>query len=209
MELNINISPFRCYVRRGWFTKTEDWTMDLCYAFAVQSLPGKILTFHIMADYGMMRSRVPLNEIFMNESFDVKNVLSPSFCQLWDCFGVHGAYIEYDFLYGKRAQIILRDKRKIWATYLFTIDWHSNPYSEEASEYKAGHVFYEDNAGQLLLQPNNRIFFVDQNFVTKPFPVSPKEIKVDNEPIVSVESFSDRWVSEDTDCFYYDIEKNP
>jgi hypothetical protein len=55
-----------------------------------------------------------------------------------------------------------------------------------------------------LCQPNNRIFWKDSNFITKPFPFEPKEIKVDS-VLESVECQSDRWVSEDSDSFYYEI----
>jgi hypothetical protein len=52
--------------------------------------------------------------------------------------------------------------------------------------------------------PNNRIYWKDSNWVTKYFPLDPKQIKVDKE-LPSVESVSDKWVSEDTDSYYYDI----
>jgi hypothetical protein len=52
--------------------------------------------------------------------------------------------------------------------------------------------------------PNNRIFWKDSNFVTKPLPDDLKQFKVDTE-LPSVENQSDRWVAEDTNSFYYDI----
>jgi hypothetical protein len=52
--------------------------------------------------------------------------------------------------------------------------------------------------------PNNRIYWKDSNWITKSFPLDPKQIKVDKE-LPSVESVSDKWVSEDTDSYYYDI----
>ena len=66
-KLNENIELFKCYVRASHFTKKEEDkdTYHKAYAFAVQSLAGKILTFHVMTDYGMLRSRVPISEIFM------------------------------------------------------------------------------------------------------------------------------------------------
>lgn len=88
---------------------------------------------------------------------------------------------------------------------MFTVDWFNNPYSEEPSDYKCGHVLVADD-GYLMCQPNNRIYWRDSNWVTKDFPVDPKVFKVDNEKI-SVENTSDRWVSEDSDSFYYDIQK--
>jgi hypothetical protein len=52
--------------------------------------------------------------------------------------------------------------------------------------------------------PNNRIYWKDSNWVTRVFPIDKREIKVDTE-LLSTETVSDRWVSEDTDSFYYDI----
>jgi hypothetical protein len=85
------------------------------------------------------------------------------------------------------------------------VDWYNNAYSDEPSDYKCGHVLVADD-GYLLCQPNNRIFWKDSNWITIPFPIDPKQIKVDKE-LVSVEGVSDRWVSEDTDSYYYDINK--
>jgi hypothetical protein len=52
--------------------------------------------------------------------------------------------------------------------------------------------------------PNNRIFWKDSNWVTKPLPENLKQYKVDTE-LPSVENQSDRWVTEDGDSFYYDM----
>jgi hypothetical protein len=204
MILNHNIDNIKCLVRLSHFThKEEDHnTFHNAYLFAIQSISGKILTFHIMTDYGMMRSRVPLSEIFLKEP---DNDIPFHFKQLWDCFSENVSVIVYDYLYEKRCQVVLKDGSKIWATYLFTVDWYNNAYSDEPSDYKCGHVLVADD-GYLLCQPNNRIFWKDSNWITIPFPIDPKQIKVDKE-LVSVEGVSDRWVSEDTDSYYYDINK--
>jgi hypothetical protein len=205
MKLNSNIDLFKCLVRVSHFTKNpeDDDKYHKAYAFAIQSLPGKILTFHIMTDYGMLRSRVPISEIFMSEP---KNDIPHHYKQLWDCFSENVSVITYDYLYEKRCEVVLRDGSKIWATYLMTVDWFNNPYSDEPSDYKCGHILISDE-GYLLCQPNNRIFWKDSNWVTNKFPIDPKNIKVDNH-LPSVESVSDRWVSENTDSFYYDIKKS-
>ena len=49
---------------------------------------------------------------------------------------------------------------------MFTVDWYDNPYSDEPSDYKCGHIFKADD-GYLLCQPNNRLFWKDSNWVTK------------------------------------------
>jgi hypothetical protein len=200
--LNTNIPNLKLKVRRSWLTKDEKDknTFDNCYAFAIQSVSGKILTFHIMTDYGMLRSRVPLSELFYNE---VSKDIPSDFKQLWDCFSENIMVVEYLYLAEKRCKVILKDKSFVWATYMFTVDWFSNPYSDEPSDYKCGHILLADE-GYLLCQPNNRIFWKDSNFITKEFPINPKLFKVDTE-LQSVEAESDRWVSDNSDSFYYDI----
>jgi len=203
MILNHSIDNLKCLIRLSHFTKCEEDknTYHKAYAFAIQSVSGKILTFHIMTDYGMLRSRVPISEIFLEIP---KEDIPPDYKQLWDCFSENVSVITYDYLYDKRCQVILKDKKLVWATYLFTIDWYRNGYSDEPSDYKCGHILVADD-GYLLCQPNNRIYWKDSNWVTKPFPDElKKQMKVDND-FISVEASSDRWVSEDTDSFYYDI----
>ena len=148
----------------------------------------------------MLRSRVPISEIFLGEP---TSDIPSHYKQLWDCFSENAAVIEYDYLVGKRCEVLLKDGVKIWATYLFTVDWYDNAYSDEPTDYKCGHIVVADD-GYLMCQPNNRIFWKDMNFIVKSFPIPPKEIKVDTE-LESVERYSDRWVSEDSDSFYYDI----
>lgn len=202
--LNSNIPSFKGLVRKSYFTKSkEDNDIFIgVYCFAIQSLGGVILTFHVMTDDGMVRSRVPISEIYVSEP---KNDIPFNYKQLWDCFSENVTVIDYDFLAYHRAEIVLRDGTKVWGTYMFTVDWYNNPYSDEPSDYKCGHIFSADD-GYLLCQPNNRIFWKDSNWVTKKISDNLKQFKVDTE-LPSVENQSDRWVSEDTDSFYYDIIK--
>lgn len=199
---NSNIPSFKALVRKSHFTKNiEDKDIFLnIYVFGLQSADGKILTFHVMTDDGMVRSRVPISEIYTKIP---ENDIPFNFKQLWDCFSTNVSVIEYDFLNSHRAQIALRDGSKVWGTYMFTVDWFDNPYSDEPSDYKCGHIFRSDD-GYLLCQPNNRIFWRDSNWVTKKLPEDLKQFKVDSE-LPSVENLSDRWVTEDTNNFYYDI----
>jgi hypothetical protein len=204
-KLNVNIPSFKALVRKSHFTKNEEDknTFLNVYCFAIQSVSGTILTFHVMTDDGMVRSRVPMSEIFLSEP---KNDIPSNYKQLWDCFSENVSVIKYDFLLHHRAQIVLRDGNKVWGTYMFTVDWFDNPYSDEPSDYKCGHIFKSDD-GYLLCMPNNRLFWKDSNWVTKKLPEDLKQYKVDD-VLISVENQSDRWVSEDSDSFYYDIKSN-
>jgi hypothetical protein len=203
--LNLNIPSFKCLVRLSHFTKNEEDvnTFHNAYAFGIQSVTGKILTFHIMTDYGMLRSRVPISEIFLKEPI---NDIPSHFKQLWDCFSENATVTRFEYLTDKRCQVVLKDGSRVWAKYMFTIDWFNNPYSNEPSDYKSGHILVSDD-GYLLCQPNNRIFWKDSNWVTKKFPIDVKSIKVDTE-LEAVESYSDRWIAEDGDSFYYNIEED-
>ena len=101
--LNSNIPFFKCLVKQSYFTKDEKDSNIFhdCYAFAVQSITGKILTFHIMTDYGMLRSRVPISEIYMKEP---KQDVPFHFKQLWDCFDNDVTVITYEYLKEKRIK---------------------------------------------------------------------------------------------------------
>jgi hypothetical protein len=203
--LNSNIPSFKAFVKKSYFTKNEEDEGEFynVYVFASQSISGKILTFHVMTDSGMLRSRVPISEIYTKVPV---NDVPFNYKQLWDCFSENASIIEYDFLAYHRCQVLLRDNSKVWATYMFTIDWYNNPYSDEPSDYKCGHVLESDD-GYLLCMPNNRIFWKDSNWVTKKLPEDLKQFKVDT-TLLSVENQSDKWVTEDTDSFYYDIIQN-
>jgi hypothetical protein len=203
--LNSNIPSFKAFVKKSYFTKNEEDEGEFynVYVFASQSISGKILTFHVMTDSGMLRSRVPISEIYTKVPV---NDVPFNYKQLWDCFSENASIIEYDFLAYHRCQALLRDNSKVWATYMFTIDWYNNPYSDEPSDYKCGHVLESDD-GYLLCMPNNRIFWKDSNWVTKKLPEDLKQFKVDT-TLLSVENQSDKWVTEDTDSFYYDIIQN-
>lgn len=204
LKLNDNIEGIKCLVRLSHFTKRpEDYnTFHNIYIFAIQSISGKILTFHGMTDYGMLRSRIPLDQIFLTEP---DSDIPAHYKQLWDCFSENVTVIKYDFLKEHKCKVTLRDGSMVWAKYLFTVDWYDNTFSNEPSDYKCGHILVSDS-GYLLCQPNNRIYWKDSNWITKSFPINPKDIKVDTE-LKSVENVEDRWVSEDTDSFYYDINK--
>jgi hypothetical protein len=201
---NSNIPSFKALVKKSHFTKNPAHNNDFfnIYVFGLQSADGKILTFHGMTDDGMLRSRIPLSEIYFKEP---EKDIPFNFKQLWDCFSNNVTVTEFDFLNSHRCQVVLRDGKKVWATYMFTVDWFDNPYSDEPSDYKCGHILRADD-GYMLCQPNNRIFWKDSNWVTKELPKDLKQYKVDT-ILPSVENLSDRWVTEDGNSFYYDIEE--
>ena len=205
-KLNSNIPSFKAFVKKSFFTKEELDSDEFysVYVFGIQSFSGKILTFHVMTDDGMLRSRVPISEIYTKIP---TNDIPFYYKQLWDCFSENVSVIEYEFLAFHKAQIILRDGTMVWGTYLFTVDWFNNPYSDEPSDYKCGHIFKADD-GYLLCQPNNRLLWKDSNWITKKLPKDLKQFKVDTE-LHSVENQCNKWINvEDSNTYYYEFKKD-
>lgn len=200
--LNSDIPFFRAFVKRSYYThnKEHDNTFDEVCAFGVQCVTNRIVTFHVMTDFGMNRARVPLSALYWKIP---EKDIEPHFKQLWDSFGEDFSVTQFSYLNGKRCIVTLKDKIEVWATYLFTIDWFNNSFSESSVDAKSCHILLAD-AGYFLGQPNNRIVWRDMNFITREFPVPKKDIKVDKE-FLRVETFSDKWISEDGNSFYYDI----
>lgn len=201
---NSNIPSFKGLIRLSHMTKDEKDkdTFVNVYVFGLQSADGRILTFHVLTDSGMLRSRVPISEIYTKIP---TNDVPFHYKQLWDCFSSNVTVTTFDFLEFHRAEIVLKDESVVWGTYMFTVDWFDNPFSDEPSDYKCGHIF-ESDEGYLMCQPNNRIHWKDSNWVTKKLSDDLKQFKVDYD-LPSVENQSDRWISEDTNSFYYDMKK--
>lgn len=207
MTLNGSIPEFRAYIRRSYYThntKDHGSIFDEVMVFGIQSMPARILTFHCLWDFGMVRARVPLSEVYIKK--DIVDV-PLHYKQLWDCFSTDFSITVFRYLENSRCKVTLKDGSQVWATYMFTVDWFGNALSLIPQEAKSAWILKSD-AGYLLAQPLNRLVFADQNFVTAPFPVRRSEIKVDNQ-FPSVEAYSDRWVTEDTDCYYYDVKPKP
>jgi hypothetical protein len=205
--LNASCIEFRALVRRSYYThNTKDHgnIFDEVMVFGIQSMPGRILTFHCLWDFGMIRARVPLSELYMKK--DVVDV-PLHYKQLWNCYSENFAITVFRYIEGNKCKVILKDGSMVWATYMFTVDWYDCPLSNIPQDAKSANVCFTDS-GFLVAQPNNRLIWTDQSFVTRDFPVERKEIKVDNQ-FPSVESYSDKWITEDSDCFYYDIKSQP
>lgn len=202
--LNVNIPHFYCFLRKEHLYAGESHIGDfekVC-VFAAQSNAGRALLFHVMLDNGTIRSRVPINKLSSSEDSPEMHL---DFLQLWDCYSENVCVIEYDYLSEMRCKVIMKDGSEEWGSYMMTFDWYRNPFSDEPTQYKCLHMIEMDN-GCYSLQPNNRIFWRDMSFTTKPFPEKP-DYKVDSQ-IYKCESVSDRWLisGEDT-SYYYKIEK--
>ena len=200
--MNTNINPFYCYVRREhlFAYKSNFDEFEYAYAFAARSTPGRALTFHIMTEHGAQRANVPISALVHKTDAEK---LRLDELELWDCFGDKISCITFNYLINKRCKVVLKNKNFAWGTYMMTFDWEDNPYSDTPNDYKNAHMIKLDN-GCFALQPNNRILWRDSNFISDPLDINnlPK-YKVDKQLFVCENA--DKWTTENTDCFYYDI----
>jgi hypothetical protein len=202
--LNVNIPHFYCLLRKEHLYGGLDHAgeFEKVCIFAAQSNSGKALLFNAMLDNGTIRSRVPVHMLCSSES---STKMPLDFLQLWDCYSENICVIEYDYLSEMRCKVVFKDGSSCWGSYVMTFDWFKNPFSDEPTQYKCLHMISLDN-GCYALQPNNRIYWRDMSFTTKPFPEKP-DYKVDSESF-KCESVSDRWViSGDDSSYYYSIVK--
>ena len=126
-------------------------------------------------------------------------VLDKTICSL----NKYNNVISFEYLTNKRCQLILKDKTNVWGTYMMTFDWENNSYSDTPHDYKNGHLIKLDN-GHFAIQPNNRLLWRDSNFINNPLDLKnlPK-YKVDKQIFICENA--DRWTTDETDHFYYEI----
>jgi hypothetical protein len=185
--LNINIPHFYCLLRKDHLYANESFIgeFEKVCVFAAQSNAGRALLFHVMLDNGTLRSRVPIHKLCSSEDSEE---MSLDNLQLWDCYSENVSVIEYDYLSEMRCKVVFKNGSECWGSYMMTFDWFRNSFSDEPTQYKCLHMIELDN-GCYTLQPNNRIFWRDMSFTTKPFPERP-DYKVDSQ-IYKCESVND------------------
>lgn len=163
--VNCDVPTFRCWVRSE-FISDRAGEFDLCYCFAVQSIKGRCLGFHVMTQHGAHYRNVPIHALCTVEG---AQGLDLSACQLWDCFSSRPVVHVFDYLRDHQCFCWLRGLDKRLGSYLFTVDWL--PDSNVATGFtlipeqnKCAHVI-ELVDGNIVALPTNRIAWVDGYFV--------------------------------------------
>lgn len=138
----------------------------------VTSIPGRVLSFHLLLRDGAMYGEVPITALAQDATQDC---LTPRQAQWWDCFSYDFTICTFERLKGLRAECLLRDKpHTVGGQYLWTIDWCSpdpqrfdTGVSEFPAEKKCGHLFALEG-GNFALLPNNKVRWIDPAFVVEP-----------------------------------------
>lgn len=203
-ELNCDIPEFECYLRKEFLYDQKkhigEFVRVVC--FGASSLRGRAIGFHVITEEGAVVWRVPISALAHQEKAPRQTLET---LELWDCFSENVAAHEFDFLSETRVRVILRDGQMYPGTYLFTIDWWGNASSDNPGDigHKCAHIIKLDN-GNFAAQPNNRIFWHEQAFVTKPFKEKPDYLT--NTHVWKTENGL-KWQTDDTDDMFYGVER--
>lgn len=199
--MNADVPYFKAFVRERFFYQgdaTKSGHIPVV-VFGIRSVSPRALGFHVMTERGAMYSPLPIHALCAREDAAEMKL---SELELWDCFGEDVEVHEFDFLAERRCRIWM-PARDEWlrGSYRFTLDWHSNPWSEEPSEWKCMHLIELDN-GNYALQPNNRILWHDGSVIAKPYEDGERpDFKVQN-VVWSAESEAELPVA-DEDLYFY------
>jgi hypothetical protein len=138
-----------------------------CVVFGVTSIPSRALHFSILCECGAQWARIPIHMLRHGKEPPApdapRHALSDLQC--WDNHGWSFSIIAYDYLREMACSYRQRDGKMVPASYLATLDWLDNGYSDYPPEHKCAHLLLlEDGSQQIAAQPNNRILWQDHSF---------------------------------------------
>jgi hypothetical protein len=171
-ELNCDIPRFYCFMRKEFLydgTAHHGEFIKAC-VFAVASVSGRALGFHVLTENGAIIWRVPIHALCHKKDAPIQRL---DFLEFWDCYSYDIVCNAFDRLKECRCRVLMKDRQWIGGQYMFTLDWHSGEDAEEAGDggHKCAHVIALDN-GNFAAQSNNRIQWFDPSYIT-PFKEKP------------------------------------
>lgn len=140
--------------------------LEPCVVIGVTSIPSRALHFSVLCESGAQWARIPIHKLYHTqpaiEAHPVTNL------QMWDCHDWNFSVTRYEYLREMNCHYLDRNGNKIPASYWFTLDHTDNGFSQYPSEHKCYHLLkLLDGSGQIAGQPNNRIIWHDDSFVTQ------------------------------------------
>jgi hypothetical protein len=140
--------------------------IEPCVVIGVTSIPSRALHFSVLCESGAQWARIPIHKLYhvrpVREPHPITNL------QMWDCHDWNFSVTTYEYLREMNCHYLDREGNKIPASYWFTLDHTDNGFSQYPSEHKCYHLLkLLDGSGQIAGQPNNRIIWHDDSFVTQ------------------------------------------
>lgn len=203
--LNVNIPYFWAFLDEGFlYDRDPDHSAPRIpiEVFMYTSIPNRCGLWTAMTEWGTQHARIPTQYLYREPEGGLDVPLD--YLQLWDSFSYHCSALTVDYLKNRGVEVLLKDRRVVRGTYLFTLDWGQGGYAEMAAGHKTGHVL--DCDGRILVQPNNRVIrWTDGGaFTTGRLPGRP-DWKVFSKEF-SCEQSGGRWVAADEDeVYWYDF----
>lgn len=201
MFLNGDVPAIQCYLRKEYLYDLESHYGEMipCVIFGLASIPGRAIGFHCLTENGAMIWRLPINA-FCHKKTAPKRELG--MLQLWDCFSEEVSIHAFAEIREMRIKTQLKDGKWYSGNYLFTVDWCGTNGADNPGEWghKCAHILQLDE-GNYAAQPNNRIQWRDQAFVSDPFREKPDYVT--NTHIWKAEDGL-KWVTENTNRMFYD-----
>lgn len=209
--LNIDIPTFNAYLDSSFLYNEEanpNKERIPVEVFSYTSIPQRCGLFSVMTEYGSQHARVPLH--YLRTSISGGTNYPLDWLQLWDSLSYYASVNLIEYLKNRAANIILKNQKTQKAKYLFTIDWcygsqYKYGYGEMPGGHKCGHVFEGD--GQLFIQPNNRILWMDGgSWINKKLIDKPKWKVFSKE--YSCEHQGSRWITDvNEDYWFYEFKE--
>lgn len=161
--MHCDIPYLRCWVRLEYLT--GKYGTEEGYAFAIQSVPGRALGFHVMLKSGAHYRNVPIHAISTTPEAPPATLADS---QLWDCFSFTPIVNVFAYLRDHEAICYTRSG-PVNGTYLFTVDWLPDSCERpgfilQPEQNKCAHVL-ETEEGNLVALPTNRIAWKDAYFI--------------------------------------------
>lgn len=202
MFLNADVPAIQCLLRKEYLYNLESHEGETipCVIIGCASIPGRAIGFHCLTENGAMIWRLPINA-FCHKKGTPKQDLE--ILELWDCFSEDVSVHEFSEIREMSVRVQLKDGKWYPGRYLITVDWCGSSGADNPGTWghKCAHILKLNN-GNFAAQPNNRIQWLDQAFVTDPFTSKP-DYKT-NEHIWKSED-GNRWVTDHTDKMFYEI----
>lgn len=155
------------FLRTEFVNNLADGTHGLipCVIFAVESLPGRAVGFHVLREDGALVAQVPIHALCHRADAPQMKLND---LQKWDCFGFWITAIEFEYLYELEFGYRKSGGDIETGAYICTLDFLDNGFSDAPEQHKNFHLLKLDN-GNFALQPNNRCRVIDRSFTENLF----------------------------------------
>ena len=164
--MNADIPMLRCLVRREIICGPDAEGFEDAYAFAIQSIKGRAIAFHVMLQSGAHYRGIPLPALTLNRSAAKRDAGDLAF---WDCFSSRPEVTVFDYLRDHECVAHLPTKGRERGVYLFTVDWLPDSAERpgfilQPDQNKCGHMIALES-GCIAMLPTNKIAWRDGYFI--------------------------------------------